>query len=102
MENKEKLFVYGTLAYPEIQKRILGRITKTTSDVLQGYERSEIEIEGEIYLLIVPNKSGRVEGSVIEVTKDELKNIDEYETNAYKREFVVLDSGISAWVYVKR
>lgn len=100
--NKEKLFIYGTLIDQEIQKEVLGRITKTIPDVLRGYEKSEIEIEGEKYPLIAPNPLGRVEGLVIEVTKDEFRRIDEYETDVYKREMIVLESGLLAWVYLKR
>lgn len=102
MENKEKLFVYGTLADSKIQKKILGRITKTIPDVLRGYEKLEIEIEGEKYPLIAPNPLERVEGLVIEVTKDEFRKIDEYETDVYKREMIVLESSSLAWVYLKR
>lgn len=102
MENKEKLFVYGTLTDQEIQKKIFSRNKKTIPDVLNGYEKSEIEIEGEKYPLIVPNSLGRVEGSVIEVSKDEFKKIDEYETDVYKREMIILESGLLAWVYLKR
>ena len=73
MENK--LFVYGTLADPEIQRNVRGRVTKGVSDVLRGYSESEIEIDGKNYPLIIPNKSGRIDGLVFEVTKDELKKI---------------------------
>lgn len=101
MDNKEKIFIYGTLANSEIQKEICGRIIKGTPDSLRGYKRSQIEIEGEIYPLIVSDANARVDGLVIEVTEEELEKIDEYETNAYKREKINLESGTSAWVYVK-
>lgn len=86
----------------KIQKKVLGRIIKTTPDVLRGYEKSEIEIEGEKYPLIAPDSLGRVEGLVIEVAKDEFRKIDEYETDVYKREMIILESGLLAWFYLKR
>ncbi|MDP3999023.1 MAG: gamma-glutamylcyclotransferase family protein [bacterium] len=99
MENK--LFIYGTLINSEVQKNVLGRVIKTVPDELIGYRKSEIKIEDENYPLIIPDKKERVKGLVIEVTNYELKKIDEYESNSYKREEIILKSGISAWVYVK-
>lgn len=97
-----KLFIYGTLANTEIQKEVLGRVIKGIPDVLRGYERSEIAIDGETYPLIIPSKAGKVDGLIIEVMNEELKKIDQYEADAYKREQVFLESGVSAWVYIKR
>jgi gamma-glutamylcyclotransferase (GGCT)/AIG2-like uncharacterized protein YtfP len=100
MRNNEKLFIYGTLTRPEIQQEVLSRLFKMTPDSLEGYTVSKIEIEGEIYPVISLNDLEEVHGFVVEVTEDELKKIDEYETKAYKRKQVVLVSGASAWVYV--
>ena len=102
MENREKIFIYGTLADPKVQQRVWGRITDGLSDMLKGYKRSQIEIEGEVYPLIISDSNSRVIGSVIEITERELKKADEYETDAYRREKIALESGISAWVYVKK
>lgn len=101
MENKEYLFAYGTLSSPTIQMEVLGRTTELFPDSLNGYRKSEIIIEDKHYPLIVPDSTHQVEGFLFEVTKDELKLIDAYETDAYKRQKVNLKSGKSAWVYVK-
>lgn len=101
MENKNKLFIYGTLMDSEIQELVWGRKTKGSSDILMGYKRSEIKIDRATYPLIVLSKTGKVEGVVIKVTNDELSKIDKYETDAYKRIEVILKSGKSAWAYVK-
>ncbi|OGY64732.1 MAG: hypothetical protein A3I24_02500 [Candidatus Harrisonbacteria bacterium RIFCSPLOWO2_02_FULL_41_13b] len=101
MENKNKLFIYGTLIDPEIQELVWGRKIKGTADILKGYKKSKIKIDGAIYPLIVLSKNGKVEGLVIKVTDDELKKIDKYETDSYKRIEVDLESRKSAWVYVK-
>jgi gamma-glutamylcyclotransferase (GGCT)/AIG2-like uncharacterized protein YtfP len=102
MENKiEKLFAYGTLMDSAVQKEVFGRAAKSVSDILRGYKKEKIKIEGKWYPLIVPDKSAKVKGLVLEVTKRELEKIDDYETCAYKRNLIVLESGISAWVYVK-
>lgn len=101
MGDKEKLFIYGTLQDSDIQKKIFGRIIKGIENSLVDYKRSEIIIEGDSYPVIVPSVIGEVEGKVIELTSEELELVDKYETNAYKREQVILKSGISAWVYIK-
>ena len=96
-----KLFIYGTLMDSKIQKNVIGRIVNGIPDTLREYEKSEIEIEGEKYPIIIKNKNGIVEGLLIEMNDEELKNIDEYEGNEYKRIKVILKSGIIAWVYIK-
>ena|SRR3989344_3321483 len=96
----EKLFVYGTLKKPEVQKSVFGRITKTSSDVLLNYTRSKIKIDN-VYPIIIPKKGGYVRGLVFLVSSKELKLIDDYETNSYRRQKVFLKSGESAWVYTK-
>ena len=97
-----RLFVYGTLADPRVQKKIWGRKTNLTPAVLKGYKKSALVIDGETYPLIIPDKTGAVRGFVIDVAADELKKIDAYETKAYRRERVCLENGATAWVYTKR
>ena len=99
---KEKIFVYGTLSDPEVQKHVFGRVVSSVICVLDGYKRSKILIDGDIYPIIIPRKKGKVLGSIIEVTTSELKKIDKYETSAYRRKKVVLKNNLVAWVYVKR
>lgn len=96
-----RLFTYGTLTDPKVQKRVWGRLTPGIADVLPGYRKSEIRIEGDVYPLIVADAARKVRGSVIEVTDEELRKIDEYESDAYRRVEVVLESGMPAWVYTK-
>lgn len=100
----EKLFVYGTLKIPKVQKRVIGRIVEGISDVLEGYKKSAIEIGGKIYpnLNLAADRKGAIKGLVLTLTKEELKKTDEYETSAYKRLKVTLKSGQTAWVYIGR
>jgi len=37
----------------------------------------------------------------MKITKSELKKIDKYETDVYKRIKVILKNGKEAWVYIK-
>ncbi len=99
----ENLFVYGLLKKPEIQKKVIGRIAENSEDSIKGYKLSQINTEGEIFPILIKSNSPRdfVIGEVLEVTQDELKKIDKFETDAYKRIQVFLSSGKDAWVYVK-
>ena len=95
------LFTYGTLQDPEVQKKVFGRTAKGLPDALSDYAKSTIEINGNTYLLVIPAPGEKVQGLIIEVEDDELEKIDDYETKAYRREEIALESGIFAWVYVK-
>jgi gamma-glutamylcyclotransferase (GGCT)/AIG2-like uncharacterized protein YtfP len=99
MNNKELLFIYGTLKNPGVQKEVFGRTDPGSPDTLKGYVKSNIKIEGETYPIIVSG-DGNIEGIIISVTPEELKFIDEYETSAYQREKIILKSGKSVWFYL--
>lgn len=98
----EMLFVYGTLRDKNIEKQAIGREINGNPDSLEGYEKKIIMIRNEPYPIIFPNKDSSVHGLVLEVTEDELKKIDEYESDIYIRKRVVLKSGSKAWAYVER
>ncbi len=97
----ENLFVYGTLRDKEVQKKVYGRSQSGEPDKLHGYAKSTIVINNNTYPILVENKSGSVDGFVLNINSDELKKIDEYETKAYRRVQVMLESGKRAWVYAK-
>ena len=99
----EKLFVYGTLMESNVQKKVIGRIIEGEKDSLIGYKKSSIQIEGEIYPIIEKSKNRNdiIFGKVLLVTNEELKELDKYETDAYRRIKVVLVSGEDSWVYTK-
>ena len=98
----EKIFLYGILVEAEIQRQVLGRVLENVPDKLFGYKRSQISIENEEYPVIVPDPSSSVSGIVVNVDEIELSKIDEYETTAYKREKVKLESNAEVWVYIAR
>ena len=98
----EKLFTYGTIRNPRVQKRLLGETINGTPDSIKGYCKSKISIEGEQYPVLKPKPKSSVRGTVLEVSKKELKILDDYETDAYKRSEVRLASGHHAWTYKRR
>lgn len=99
----ENLFVYGLLKKPEIQKKIIGKIVEGSEDSIKGYKISQINIENEIFPILIKSNNPRdfVVGLVLEVSDDELKKIDKFEGDDYKRKKIILNSGKESWVYVR-
>src|SRR5690349_21073981 len=104
------LFSYGTLQQKDVQLKLFGRELKMSKDILKGYQNAPIEITDEAFLKTGASKKQRIaiqtnqekdfiEGSVLEITEDELIRSDSYEPKNYKRVEVVLESGKNAWVY---
>jgi gamma-glutamylcyclotransferase (GGCT)/AIG2-like uncharacterized protein YtfP len=108
---KQYLFSYGTLQKEEVQLELFGRKLKGFADVLRGYKLAAIEIRDEIFLskgeeniqrtlVASDDVNDIVQGTVLELTEEELQQADKYEPDNYKRRQVQLDSGKQAWVYV--
>ncbi len=100
---KHKVFAYGTLMDPEIRKSIIGKHCKSKNGSLTGYRLDEIILDGNNYPIIIKDSIVKkpLHGVTFKVNDFELKILDRYESNAYVREKVVLQSGEKAWVYVK-
>ena len=107
----ELLFSYGTLQKENVQWQLFGRSLKGTRDILQGYKCATIEITDKNFLskgedglqqtlVCTDNGNDYIEGTVLEITKEELLLTDQYEPDNYKRIEVKLDSGKAAWVYM--
>ena len=107
----ENLFSYGTLQEERVQLKLFGRLLSGSKDILAGYKLSEIEIKDETFLAkgekkfqqtLIPTDDDVdiIEGTVFEVSGEELRLSDEYEPENYKRIEVELESGRKSWVYV--
>jgi len=98
-----KIFVYGTLREPEVQMKVIGRMIEGVKDSLLGYKKTTIAINDSTYSIIEEdlNVNEGVDGLVLDINEDDLINLDEYETDTYKRKEVILRSGTMAWVYCK-
>jgi gamma-glutamylcyclotransferase (GGCT)/AIG2-like uncharacterized protein YtfP len=110
---KEYLFSYGTLQKSNVQLNLFGHFLEGTKDILSGYKVSSIEITDAIFLAKVEgkfqhiaiatnDKNDRIEGTVFEVTGQELLHADKYEPVDYARIRVTLESGKEAWVYAAK
>jgi len=107
----ERLFSYGTLQQPEVQLATFGRLLSGHRDYLPGYRLSMVAIDdpgvvrtsGKSHHPIISHTglpSEKVAGSVLEISPEELRQADGYEVAAYRRQAVVLASGVAAWAYV--
>ena len=108
---KENLFSYGTLQKEKVQMDLFGRILHGSADILRGYKTTTIEIRDESFLskseekyqltlIATANKNDIIQGTVLDITEEELLLTDTYEPDNYKRSKVVLDSGKEAWIYL--
>ena len=95
------LFVYGTLKDPKVQKKIIGRVIDSKPDILVGYKKSTVIIDGVIYPILIRHQNGIIKGEILNLSQLELEKVDLYETDTYRRIKVILKSGVEAWVYVK-
>ncbi|WP_055395020.1 gamma-glutamylcyclotransferase family protein [Flagellimonas eckloniae] len=98
----EYLFTYGTLQDLYVQQSIFGRILDGKIDFLSGFKRLDNAVY-EKYPLVVQTQDPEhmVQGKVFEVTTLDLQKADAYETDAYRRKKVKLESGIEAWLYIE-
>ncbi|HEY4128115.1 MAG TPA: gamma-glutamylcyclotransferase family protein [Gammaproteobacteria bacterium] len=106
----ERLFSYGTLQQESVQLANFGRKLQGRADVVTGWRLSTVEITDPevlaesglaVHRIMVSGKpTDEVDGVVFEITPEELKAADSYETADYKRVKVKLRSGAEAWAYV--
>lgn len=107
----EHLFSYGTLQSQAVQLATFGRKLDGRADLLQGFKLDRIEISdasvvktgGKTHHPIICHtgvSDDGVAGIVFTVTPSELAQADAYEVSDYRRNRVLLASGVSAWSYV--
>lgn len=107
---KEYIFSYGTLQEDKVQLELFGRLLNGAQDVLRAYKSTSIEIKDESFLskgeqkyqlTAIPSngKNDFIEGTVFEISEEELLLADRYEPDGYQRIEVELESGKKAWIY---
>jgi gamma-glutamylcyclotransferase (GGCT)/AIG2-like uncharacterized protein YtfP len=97
------LFSYGTLQEAEIQRATFGRELRGRPDELPCYEACFVRWGPHVYNNVRFNgrDDSRIEGTLFDVTDDELAGSDAYEREAaYERVEATLASGCLAWVYM--
>ena len=105
------LFSYGTLQQREVQLATYGRELEGSADALLGYRLAPVVIDDPhvvdvsgkaVHTIAVPSgdTADRISGLVFLLSEDELRATDAYETDAYSRVAVTLESGRTAHVYI--
>lgn len=105
------LFSYGTLRDPGVQQGMFGRLLDQRADALAGWTMGSvliddpevIDLSGAIEHSILRHSgdpADRIGGAVLMLSDTELAIADDYETSAYARIAVRLESGMMAFVYV--
>ena len=112
-KNKHFLFSYGTLQLEKVQIENYGRLLKGNKDRLMNYKLGQLKItdpdvikkSGKNYHPIAirtENQNDFIEGTIYELTNEELKASDDYEVNEYERVLEVFSSKQEAWIYVAK
>ncbi|MDR7278434.1 gamma-glutamylcyclotransferase family protein [Catenuloplanes atrovinosus] len=101
------LFSYGTLQDPAVQRANFGRELDGRRDRLPGYAAELLEVADpdvppshHPVVRHTGDDADGVDGTVFDVTEDELAVADRYEIDDHHRILVSLGSGVRAWVYV--
>ena len=106
------LFAYGTLRHPRVQRATFGRLLDGRADTLAGYrlaplaihDSAVVELSGlAVHSAAQPtgDPNDRISGTLLLVTRAELEAADRYEVTEMVRIEVRLQSGETAWVYVR-
>ena len=106
-----RIFSYGTLRQPEVQRANYRRLLDGEADALVGYRVKPLTISDpevvrmsgkDVHTIacFTGNPLDRIDGMLFEVTAEELAATDGYEVDAYARLEVTLASGRRAIVYV--
>ncbi len=111
IQDTENLFSYGTLQLEPVQLAAFGRKLTGQPDALIGYRIELIQTKDQEFeiksgatqhrnLRYTGVASDLVEGTVFQLTIEELEQSDAYEPWDYQRVQVQLKSGAKAWVYL--
>ena len=85
--SRHALFVYGTLLFPDIMRRVIGRVLPSRPATLHGWARRGVR--GERYPGVLPSLREKVEGKLcLGVDGATLQRLDVYEGEQFERRWV--------------
>ena len=101
----ERLFLYGTLQFPQMMRAVLGRTHPMTPAELPEFAR--FQVRRRVFPAVLPATGGRVPGQIIEdVDAWTLERIDDYEGPPFYRHRTTVQLGtgrhVEATVYLLR
>lgn len=95
------IFVYGTLLDDTVRGRVLGKNIKGKSDILEDYIIDTHSVLTS-YPTLVRKVNGVVNGKYFDVDENDIKKLDRYESDYYKKIEVKLKSGVDSLAYIER
>jgi gamma-glutamylcyclotransferase (GGCT)/AIG2-like uncharacterized protein YtfP len=91
------LFVYGTLLFPEILKKVTGQAFRRSFAVLRGY--AEFMVRGETFSGLIPFPDRSMEGVIYhDVDAAAFRRIDAFEGDLFVRKEVTVETEDGEWV----
>lgn len=84
----KKIFAYGILQYPSVQKEVLGRELKKFQQepyIAKGFRLRQLVIEDIVYMCAVIDEGSEIIGTIWEIEETDIPLLDEFETNAYEK-----------------
>jgi len=94
------IFVYGTLLDDTVRGRVLGKDIKGKSDTLEDYMLDTHSVLTS-YPTIVKRNKEVVNGMYFDVNEEDIKKLDRYESEYYKKIEIKLKSGTKSLVYTE-
>ena len=96
------VFAYGTLKDSNLRNELLLRDVPASKAKLTGFRIDQVLLDGTYYPIAHrdPFNKKEINGVVFKVNGREIKILDEYESDAYKRILITLQSGQDTWLYV--
>lgn len=93
----KNIFVYGTLMFDEVWRQLISNHYRRIDAELTGFKR--LKVKGEDYPGIIPSEGKRVSGELIfNVSTDDVKQLDIFEGEYYRRDKVTIISGKIAYL----
>ena len=97
----------------QVQLDTFGRLLNGKKDILRKYIIKNLKITDpdvikssgtDVHPILeyTGNQNDFVEGTIYEISDEELKQADSYEVDDYQRQLLTFESGTKAWVYLKR
>jgi gamma-glutamylcyclotransferase (GGCT)/AIG2-like uncharacterized protein YtfP len=99
VHDRDSLFVYGSLLFPEVLLAVLGRVPAGSQGTVEGWRVAALP--GRTYPGLVPSDGRTAVGRVLAgLSRDEWQLLDAFEGDAYDLCRLTLADGRPSWAYV--
>jgi gamma-glutamylcyclotransferase (GGCT)/AIG2-like uncharacterized protein YtfP len=96
---RDGLFVYGTLMFPEVLDALLGRVPDSAAASISGWKA--VGLSNRVYPGLVQASASTTNGRLLTgLSRDEWQVLDDFEDDTYELRQLSLDHGAQAWSYI--